>query len=65
MSHNDDDLWQEAANEVWEMIESGGYQFALEYLDNIHKWIVKNGHVTEKQLEAIENIKNSRTNYKE
>lgn len=50
--------WSEALELVDAMIndKEDRYEFASDYLINVGNWIEENEHVTEKQIEAIENI---------
>ncbi|MCP4902579.1 MAG: hypothetical protein GY906_36915 [bacterium] len=41
------------------MLDDERYNFADETLNSIYSWVDKNDHVTEKQIEAVENIRAS------
>ena len=41
------------------MMDDPDYDFALETIEGIHDWIEKNSHITDKQKEAIDHIKES------
>jgi len=47
------------ADDLEEMINDGDYVFAEDTLVGIHDWVTMNNHVTEGQLQAIENIRES------
>lgn len=44
-------------DEIEEMLDDVDFEFALDTLCGIKSWVGKHSHITEKQIEAIENIK--------
>lgn len=48
---------EEVLEELNELCEDPDYEWANETLSGIAEWVEKNGHVTGKQVDAIENIK--------
>ena len=52
--------YQEYVDTIDEMLLDENYEFATETLDNIREWISSNEFITDNQITAIENIKNSR-----
>ena len=44
------------------MLSSGDYDWAEETLDGIQIWVSQNGVVTDKQLNAVDNIANNPKN---
>ena len=49
--------WQEVLEEVNDLCADSDYDWANDTLSGIAEWVEENQHVTEKQLGAIENIK--------
>ena len=55
--------YQEYIDMIDEMLLDETYEFATEMLLNIRDWVDEHKSITEKQVTAIENIKNSGTKY--
>lgn len=51
--------FEDTLDRVNDMLDDERYNFANETLDSIYSWVDKNDHVTEKQIEAVENIRAS------
>lgn len=49
--------WEEALEELNDLCADPDYEWANDTLSGIAEWVEKNGHVTEKQVDAISNIK--------
>ena len=49
--------WPEALEELNDLCEDSDYDFANETLAGIAEWVEKNKHITDKQIDAIANIK--------
>jgi hypothetical protein len=49
--------WPEALEELNELCSDEDYDFANDTLSGIAEWVEERGHITEKQLTAIANIK--------
>ena len=49
--------WLETLDEMKDNVD---FEFALKTLCGIEKWVRKNNHITEKQKNAIENIRASK-----
>jgi hypothetical protein len=52
--HCEYEYWLE---EIFELQEIGDYDWAADTLDGIRTWVEENEHITERQKEAIENIR--------
>lgn len=52
--------WNDHLEEIEGMIHEPEYDFAIDTIEGIYDWVFKNHHITEKQTEDIENIKNAR-----
>jgi len=48
---------EEVLEELNDLCAESDYEWANDTLSGIAEWVEKNGHVTERQLDAIENIK--------
>lgn len=48
--------WEEFRNNVTELLMNEAYEFAQDTLTGIYEWVDKNGHVTDRQKEAVLNI---------
>lgn len=48
--------WEQALDLCEEMMNDSDYDFAMDTIEGIHDWIEENETVTEKQVEAIQNI---------
>ena len=51
--------WEEALDEIDEMLDDERYSFAVDTLEGIKEWVAKAEHVTDKQKEAVDNIRGS------
>lgn len=51
--------WEEALEELDEMLEEDRYEFAVDTLEGIREWILDHEHCTPDQYDAIQNIKRS------
>ncbi len=51
--------WEELLEDIDEMMEDDKYSFALDTLEGIKEWTSEFEHCTDKQREAIENIRES------
>jgi hypothetical protein len=49
--------WKELEYEIDEMLGDDAYEWALDTLGGIQETVIEKEHVTEKQREAIENIR--------
>jgi hypothetical protein len=56
----DDCNWHELLEEIEEMQAAGGYEFAHHTLSGIYETVEEKEHCTERQREAVENIRNSK-----
>jgi len=48
--------WEKVVEQIDELLQDDRYSFAIDTLEGIREWCVKNEHVTPKQADAIENI---------
>jgi hypothetical protein len=48
---------EEVLEELNDLCADPDFEWANDTLSGIAEWVEKNGHVTEKQVDAIENIK--------
>jgi len=53
--------WRGLVETIDEMLLNEAYQFAEDTLNGIEDWVGERSHCTEKQKEAVENIKRSKT----
>lgn len=51
--------WDKLLEEIEEMQQAGGYEFAHHALSGIYETVEEKEHCTERQWEAVRNIKNS------
>jgi len=51
--------WEEYLEGMDNMMEDPDYEFALETIEGIHNWVENKSHITDKQKEAVDNIKES------
>lgn len=51
--------WETVLSAVNEMLDDEDYEFAFDTLGGIVEWIEEHKHVTEKQKDAVQNIRNS------
>lgn len=51
--------WDEFAQKIDVMLQDGYAKFAEETLDGIQTTVIRNEHVSVKQFEAVENIKDA------
>ena len=51
--------WEEELDRISGLVEDGRYDFALETLEGILRWVEDQEHVTQKQRMAIDNIEMS------
>lgn len=51
--------WQEWQQRLEDMLDDSDYEFSWDTLGGIYEWVKKNGHITDKQKQAVENIENS------
>ena len=51
--------WQEYTKIMVEMFNEEKYDFACETIGGIYDWVIENQHITEEQIIAIQNIKES------
>jgi len=51
--------WQEYTKIMVEMFYEEKYDFARETIEGIYDWVIENQHITEEQISAIQNIKES------
>ena len=58
----DEEEVQNFINQIDDMLSSGDYDWAEETLDGIQIWVSQNGVVTDKQLNAVDNIANNPKN---
>ena len=56
----DDCNWHELLEKTEEMQAGGGYEFAHHTLSGINETVEANEHCTERQREAVNNIRNSK-----
>ena len=49
--------WEENLEELNELCENPDYEWANDTLSGIAEWVEKKQHITEKQIDAIGNIK--------
>jgi hypothetical protein len=49
--------WEETLEELNDLCADPDYEWANDTLSGIAEWVEKKKHVTEKQVDAIENIK--------
>ena len=59
----DDCNWHELLEEIEEMQATGGYEFAHHTLSGIYETVEANEHCTERQREAVNNIRNSKKDW--
>lgn len=52
--------WVDWLKEIEDMEASGEYDWAEETLKGIKDWVEENEHITEKQIQAINNIEESK-----
>ena len=58
--HAVDDLtWEDYQEEIEEMLNDDAYAFAQDTLTGILEWVIEKQHITDKQIEAVENIRRS------
>lgn len=57
----DDCDWEGVLATIDDLSSDERYEFAEETLGGIYDWVEENGHVTEKQIQAVSNITNSVT----
>lgn len=53
-----------ALNVIQKLLKNSEFDYAYETLSGIEEWILKNNHVTEKQIKALENIYNGAKMFK-
>jgi hypothetical protein len=51
--------WEDTLEELNDLCADPDYEWANDTLSGIAEWVEKNGHVTDRQVDAIENIKNA------
>jgi len=49
--------WQDVLAELNDLCADNDYEWANDTLSGIAEWVEENQHVTEKQIDAIDNIK--------
>ena len=49
--------WEDTLEELNELCADNDYSWANDTLSGIAEWVEEHGHVTGKQIDAIENIK--------
>ena len=52
--------WENYLEEIEEIVEDERYEFASDTLRGIHEWVESNEHITEGQMIAISNIRESK-----
>ena len=51
--------WSAVLDDIDDMIVEDRYQWSLDTIDDICEWVGTNKHVTDKQLAALDNIRNA------
>lgn len=51
--------WEIYLDDIEEMLGDEDYEFAEDTLQGIYEWVEENEHITEKQKDAIDNIRGS------
>ena len=49
--------WESAVETIDELLDSGDAEWATDTLEGIREWVVEKEHITDRQAEAIENIR--------
>jgi hypothetical protein len=49
--------WEDQLEELNDLCSDSDYEWANDTLSGIAEWVEEHGHVTDRQLDAIENIK--------
>ena len=52
--------WETRVERIDELLDDDEYLFAVDTLEDIREWIVKNEHATEGQVTAIEDVANAK-----
>jgi hypothetical protein len=52
--------WDKLLEEIEDLQQAGGYEFAHHTLSGIYETVEEKEHCTERQREAVHNIKNSK-----
>jgi len=52
--------WEDYVEKMEEMKEDSDFDFAKETITGISGWVSDNGHITDRQINAINNIYNSK-----
>jgi hypothetical protein len=52
--------WEDYVEKIDNMLSDGKYDFAIETLKGIKEWVEDNGHITDRQMEAVDNIYSSK-----
>ena len=55
-----DNPWSDYVDKIEEMLDDSQYDFASDTLSGILEWVQENEKITEKQMQAVDNIENSR-----
>jgi len=48
--------WESYVDKIEGMISDGEYKWAEDTLSGILEWVEENGHITDKQMRAVDNI---------
>jgi len=51
--------WSAVLDDIDDMIVEDRYQWALDTIDSIFEWVGTNKHITDKQMAALDNIRNA------
>lgn len=52
--------WTELISKIEDLLDTGRYSFAHETLNGIYETVSENGHATDRQKKAVDNIERSK-----